>query len=315
NVGVGTTSPWARFSVDASNLGASPAFAVGSSTATRFIITNAGNMGLGTTSPASLLSVHGNGFFSGNIAAANITATGTINVTSTATSTFASGINLTGGCFAINGACIGYTVQLAAIYATSSVGTTTVNFTGAAGSAPSFSNATLTLPKNTTKMQAEIWGAGGGGSGNGAGYGGGGGGYARKLYSSLAANYYYNVGSGGIGTSNSSAGANGGNTNFGNGSATTTANGGVGGGTTSGGAGGSASGGDVNIQGGGGNGFVSTQGVGGSGGGGGGGGGTTLSINGAPFGGGGAGIGGTAGNGGAGGLVLTIYATSSSNGA
>ena len=37
-----------------------------------------GNVGIGTTSPAQALSVQGNGLFSGNISAANITATGTV---------------------------------------------------------------------------------------------------------------------------------------------------------------------------------------------------------------------------------------------
>ncbi len=41
-------------------------------------ITNTGNVGIGTTSPSQALSVQGNGLFSGNISAANITATGTV---------------------------------------------------------------------------------------------------------------------------------------------------------------------------------------------------------------------------------------------
>ncbi len=42
------------------------------------ILGNGANVGIGTTSPAAKLSVQGNGLFSGNISAANITATGTI---------------------------------------------------------------------------------------------------------------------------------------------------------------------------------------------------------------------------------------------
>ncbi len=53
-----------------------------------------GNVGMGTTSPGTLLSL-------GN------TGDNTINISTTATSTFGSGINLRTGCFAINGTCVG----------------------------------------------------------------------------------------------------------------------------------------------------------------------------------------------------------------
>ena len=61
-----------------------------SGTSTLFV-SQGGNIGIGTTTPGSLLSLSG---------IANLTA---------ATSTFYStgGINLKGGCFSINGACIG----------------------------------------------------------------------------------------------------------------------------------------------------------------------------------------------------------------
>jgi hypothetical protein len=89
-----------------------------------------------------------------------------LNVTSaTASSTFANGINLAGGCFSVNNTCLtagGFT--LSAIYSTSTPGTTTVSFTGTAGSAPSFSNGTLTLPANTQYMMIQGWGGGGGGA-------------------------------------------------------------------------------------------------------------------------------------------------------
>ncbi|GIW68502.1 MAG: hypothetical protein KatS3mg099_450 [Candidatus Parcubacteria bacterium] len=52
-------------------------------------------MGIGTTSPSQTLSVEG-----------NILASGVLTLTSTATSTFGGGINLTSGCFAVNGSCI-----------------------------------------------------------------------------------------------------------------------------------------------------------------------------------------------------------------
>ncbi len=41
----------------------------------RMVITGTGNVGIGTTSPITTLSVNGNGFLTGNFTAANITAT------------------------------------------------------------------------------------------------------------------------------------------------------------------------------------------------------------------------------------------------
>jgi hypothetical protein len=60
NFGIGTTTPWGMLSVNPNALGANvPAFVVGSSTATRFIITNGGNVGIGTSTPGSLLTLSG----------------------------------------------------------------------------------------------------------------------------------------------------------------------------------------------------------------------------------------------------------------
>lgn len=56
NVGVGSTTPWAQLSVNPNGI-SGPAFAVGSSTATNFVVTNGGNVGVGTTSPWGQLSV------------------------------------------------------------------------------------------------------------------------------------------------------------------------------------------------------------------------------------------------------------------
>ena len=60
NTGFASTSPWARLSVDTSSLGTSPAFVVGSSTATSLVVSNAGNTGIGTTTPTAKLAVHAN---------------------------------------------------------------------------------------------------------------------------------------------------------------------------------------------------------------------------------------------------------------
>ncbi|MFA6094858.1 MAG: tail fiber domain-containing protein [Candidatus Paceibacterota bacterium] len=66
------------------------------------IIQSTGFVGVGSTTPSSKLTVTGNGYFGGNI-----TATGTLSILGTGTSTFAGGINLTSGCFAISGVCVG----------------------------------------------------------------------------------------------------------------------------------------------------------------------------------------------------------------
>jgi hypothetical protein len=58
NLGVGTTSPWALLSVNPNGV-SGPAFAVGSSTATSFVVTNGGNVGVGTGAPLAQLEVSG----------------------------------------------------------------------------------------------------------------------------------------------------------------------------------------------------------------------------------------------------------------
>lgn len=61
NLGVGSTSPWAKLSVNPTiNDGAEPSFVIGSSTGTQFIVTNPGKVGIGTTSPYASLSVQSN---------------------------------------------------------------------------------------------------------------------------------------------------------------------------------------------------------------------------------------------------------------
>jgi photosystem II stability/assembly factor-like uncharacterized protein len=71
-----------------------------------------GNFGIGTSSPSAMFAVGGDSFLGGNITSTgvlNILGTSTfasaLSVTANATSTFAKGINLTGGCLSVNGAC------------------------------------------------------------------------------------------------------------------------------------------------------------------------------------------------------------------
>lgn len=110
NVGIATTTPYAKLSV--TNTGTAPSFLVEDSTSpdsTPFIIDASGNVGIGTTSPYAKLSVVGEtvaSYFTGTTTATS-TFAGSLAVTETnATSTFAGGIDLSDGCFAIDGTCL-----------------------------------------------------------------------------------------------------------------------------------------------------------------------------------------------------------------
>ncbi len=120
--------------------------------------------------------------------------------------------------------------QLLGVYSSgTAVTNNTIVFTGAAGSAPSFSGTTLTLASNTAYITVEMWGAGGGGGGSGSGAGNGGTG---------STSYFCEV--------NSSCASNG--------NATFYATGGLAGGSggSGGGSGGGGVSGDINLSGGGG---------------------------------------------------------------
>jgi hypothetical protein len=82
NLGVASTSPWGLLSVNPNGI-SGPAFVIGSSTATKLIVTNGGNVGISTTSPGTLLSLGDTTNF--------------INLSHTSTSTFSNGINVSGG--------------------------------------------------------------------------------------------------------------------------------------------------------------------------------------------------------------------------
>ena len=310
SVGVGTTSPWALLSINPNGI-AGPAFAIGSSTATNFLVTNAGKVGIGTTSPTYALDVNGD-----------------VNVAS-------------GKCFRVNGVCIGYTVMLAAIYATSSPGTNVSVIFGNGG--PRFSGGTLTLPATTTRFVVEVWGAGGGGGGGGGGGSGGTGGtssFGTGLATTSATGGGGGVAGGSSAACNGGGGGSGGVGSGGNiinltgqggagGEGVATASysgkGGSGGSAPRGGGGGQSSFGAGNAGAAFGGGSSGGGGSSNCGGGGGGGGGYASSLYSAPSGtylynigtGGTYGTAGTntGGNGGVGGIVITVYATSSPNAA
>ncbi|MCR4330832.1 MAG: hypothetical protein NUV49_03050, partial [Patescibacteria group bacterium] len=157
NVGIGTTSPYAKLSVSSTAGGTTPLFTVASSTSgagttTAFHITAQGNVGIGTAAPSTTLDINGDTTIAGNISFINAdrsiftsgystkllldasavvlqsasggnvgigtttpgtllslgnTGNDTINISGTATSTFGSGINVRTGCFAVNGVCVG----------------------------------------------------------------------------------------------------------------------------------------------------------------------------------------------------------------
>jgi hypothetical protein len=225
--------------------------------------------------------------------------------------------------------------QLLAVYATSSAGTSTINFNGASSTAPSFSNGVLTLPSNASYIIVKLWGAGGGGGGGNSwhGVGAGGGGYSQKLIINPNGNYYFTVGAGGTGGTSSAsptAGSTGGTSCFGTNSTACasplfSATGGTGGSASidspiAGVGGGSGSGGDINMSGGESEAaYTATEAsCGGSGANGGQGGCSNVQASGQwPGGGGAAGNGAGSGNGGvgaAGGVVIEVYTTGISNG-
>ena len=137
NVGIGTSTPNANFVLNGtiSSAGGN-IFQVASSTNQNIVvINNNGNVGIGTAASSQALTVNGN-----------------INVAA-------------GKCFMVNGTCIGYITKLSAIYATTTAGTSTVAFSGLPNSNPSWNAGALTIQSNVSYYNVEGWGGGGGGGG------------------------------------------------------------------------------------------------------------------------------------------------------
>lgn len=117
-IGVATQTPYALFHVYTPNSGTGNAFVVanGASTTLMSILDNGtaslyGNVGIGTTSPYAKLSVAGGavaGYYTATTSTstfAGITTTG-LAITGTGTTTAGNGINITSGCYAVNGVCL-----------------------------------------------------------------------------------------------------------------------------------------------------------------------------------------------------------------
>ncbi len=72
NVGVGTSSPWATFSVDQSGIGnPGPRFVVGSPASTDLLVDSSGNVGIGTASPGYKLQVSDEALVDGQLISDN----------------------------------------------------------------------------------------------------------------------------------------------------------------------------------------------------------------------------------------------------
>lgn len=77
------------------------------SQSTNFVFTDTGRLGIGTSTPSSVLTVVGDASIAGIVdAASDLLVGGLLNVAGGATSTFQGSINLIDGCFAIEGECI-----------------------------------------------------------------------------------------------------------------------------------------------------------------------------------------------------------------
>lgn len=198
-----------------------------------------------SSSIASSLNVSGNLNVSSSLFVVSSVDIGITGSTSTlrggATSTFSGGVNITSGCFAMNGKCL----------------STPESAPGLASVQVFTSDGTWTRPARTSRVRVQMVGGGGGGGGGTAGDasgGGGGGGYSEEFIDVTATSSIgVDIGAGGAG--GSSSGSNGATTTFGgaSGGASVFLEAGFGfGGTldSSGGSGGIGVGGNINIRGG-----------------------------------------------------------------
>lgn len=117
SLGIGTTSPFAKLAVATTsttgtgNLLLIASSTTGSDTKTAFIVTGMGKVGIGTTSPSAQLAVQGEALINGT--------------------TTSNGVNINGGCYAINGVCASqYVLQASHITAMSPLDAATAYWGG-----------------------------------------------------------------------------------------------------------------------------------------------------------------------------------------
>ncbi len=107
NVGInGFTNTYSTLQVYGSSTAPQSFAVVSAASSTILQVLNSGTVGIGTTSPSATLSVHGSTLLGTTTIDGGLTATGSINILGTATSSFARGINISGGCFAIGNTCL-----------------------------------------------------------------------------------------------------------------------------------------------------------------------------------------------------------------
>ncbi|MBI4991878.1 MAG: hypothetical protein HZB99_01555 [Candidatus Harrisonbacteria bacterium] len=91
-IGIGTSTPYARLTVWGDNGSGKSFEVVNNASSTLFMVKEAGNVGISSTSPSQTFSVQGNSLLSGNLGVASVTATGTLTLSGiSGTSTIASG--------------------------------------------------------------------------------------------------------------------------------------------------------------------------------------------------------------------------------
>lgn len=185
SLGLGTTTGLSKLTVKSASTTQAILNIITSTAVNALYIDPTGKVGIGTASPTESLEVLGNVKVSGTTTAATFTTTSTI-----ASSTFANGLNLTKGCFSVNGTCIGSGSNLTNIPASTTVYSTAGNYL-------------WVVPSNLSYLVVEVIGAGGAGANNfTAGTAGGSSSFGGIIISTGGAG-------GGVGSSNESVGGTG----------------------------------------------------------------------------------------------------------